>query len=220
LQTDENIRTIVLSGAGKAFCAGGDVSFLKVINSMTPCGVQKLLEDLFHKVSMVARLEKPVIAALHGYVLGAGFSLALLCDIRLAAEGTRFGAEFPMMGIAPEIGYTHTLPALVGLGKALELTLTARRIDAVEAEKIGVISRIVPEEKLLEEALGLARHLAGMPPLALQWIKKTLRQGAEGSLQASLALEAQINSLCYASEDHKEAASAFMEKRKPVFKGR
>jgi len=168
----------------------------------------------------VARLEKPVIAALHGYVLGAGFSLALLCDIRLAAEGTRFGAEFPMMGIAPEIGYTHTLPALVGLGKALELTLTARRIDAVEAEKIGVISRIVPEKKLLEEALGLARHLAGMPPLALQWIKKTLRQGAEGSLQASLALEAQINSLCYASEDHKEAASAFMEKRKPVFKGR
>jgi enoyl-CoA hydratase/carnithine racemase len=220
LDEDRNIRAVVLSGAGKSFCAGGDVSFLKVISSLDGFGIEKLLEELFYKLTVVVRMEKPVIAALHGFVLGAGFNLSLLCDIRMAARTARFGAEFPMMGIIPELGGTYMLPALVGLGKALELVLTARRFDALEAEKTGLVNRVVPDEQLIPEALSMAHHLAGLPPLAVKWSKKALRQGAAGTLTESLSLEAQINALCYQTGDHKEATSAFLEKRKPVFKGR
>jgi len=220
VEKDEDVRVILLSGAGKAFCAGGDVSFLNDINRMAPSAIPGLLNDIFFKLGVVARLDKPVIAALHGYALGAGLALALLCDIRIAGEKTKFGAEFPVMGLVPELGITRTLPALIGLGNALELSLAARRIDASEALRIGLISRIVPEETIQEEAMAMALHVAQLPPLAIKWTKKALRRGAEGTLEDSFQLESQLNALCYASEDHREATSAFFENRKPVFKGR
>jgi enoyl-CoA hydratase/carnithine racemase len=220
LGNDEQLRVILLSGEGKAFCAGGDVNLLKEISKMSPSGVEGYLDELFFKLAEVARVRRPVIAAVHGYALGAGFALSLLCDIRIAAEKTQFGAEFPKMGIVPELGITHTLPALVGMGKALELTLTARRFDASEASSIGLVSRVVGEGELMEEALSMARQLAELPPLALTWSKHAIRKGSESSLNESIRLESQLNSLCYTSEDHREAASAFFEKRKPVFTGR
>jgi enoyl-CoA hydratase/carnithine racemase len=220
LGNDEELRVILLSGAGKAFCAGGDVTLLKEISTLTSSGVEGYLDELFFKLAEVARVRRPVIAALHGYTLGAGFALSLLCDIRIAAERTQFGAEFPKMGIGPELGITYTLPALVGLGKALELTLTARRFDASEALNIGLVSRVVGENELMEEALSMARHLAELPPLALRHSKYAIRKGSESSLNESIRLESQLNSLCYTSDDHREAASAFFEKRKPVFSGR
>lgn len=217
---DERLRVILLSGAGKAFCAGGDISFLNDISRMSPDEIESFLNELFFKLGEVARIQKPVIGALHGYVLGAGFALSLLCDIRMAAEKTQFGAEFPKMGLVPELGITYTLPALVGMGKALELSLTARRFDASEALSIGLISRVVEEKDLVGEAVAMARHLAELPPLALTWTKHAVRKGAESALEESFRLEGQLNRLCYTSEDHREAASAFFEKRKPVFSGR
>lgn len=220
LNKDGDVSVIVLSGSGTAFCAGGDISFLQLINSQTPFGTRHLLDSLFQKISVVARVEKPVVGALHGFVLGAGFSLSLLCDMRLASEKTIFGAEFPLMGIIPELGGTYTLPATVGLAKAMEIVLEGRRFDAVEAERIGLINRTVPDEKLIDEALELAGHIASLPPLAVGMSKVAIRKGATGCLDESLIFEAQVNALCYQTEDHKEAATAFLEKRKPIFKGR
>jgi 2-(1,2-epoxy-1,2-dihydrophenyl)acetyl-CoA isomerase len=220
LRDDAQARVIVLSGSGRAFCAGGDVSFLKLINSQSQTGIRALLRDLFHKLTAITRVEKPVVGALHGVAVGAGFSLALLCDLRLAAEDTKFGAEFPMMGIIPEVGCSHILPNLVGLGKAMELVLTAQRFDAPEAQRIGVVNRVFPADKLMEEAMALAHRLVKLPPLALGLSKMALRKGVVSSLEESLHFEANINALCYQTEDHKEAASAFLEKRKPLFKGR
>jgi 2-(1,2-epoxy-1,2-dihydrophenyl)acetyl-CoA isomerase len=138
----------------------------------------------------------------------------------MAAAKTQFGAEFPKMGLVPELGITYTLPALVGMGKALELSLTARRFDASEAQSIGLISRVVEEEELMEEAMTMARGMAELPPLALSGTKHAVRRGSESSLEESFRLESQLNRLCYKTEDHREAASAFFEKRKPVFSGR
>jgi len=220
LDRDEQVRVILLSGAGKAFCAGGDIGFLNYINQMSPSEIQKVIYELFFKLAVVTRVRQPVLAVLHGYVLGAGLGLSLLCDIRLASENAKFGAEFPSMGIIPELGLTYTLPALVGLGKALELALSARRFNAEEALNIGLISRMVREEKLFDESMIMARQMAQLPPLALRWTKSALRRGAESTLAESFERESQVNGMCFASEDHREAASAFLEKRKPVFKGR
>ena len=221
-ELDENpdVRTIIISGAGKAFCAGGDVSFLQVINSKSQTEIRGFLHDLFQRVSLPARMEKPVIAALHGYVMGAGFSLALCCDLRLAARNTILGAEFPKMGIIPEIGCTHLLPKLVGMGRAKELILSARRIDAEEALRIGLVNRVVSEDFLIKEAFDLARKIADLPPLAISWSKEALHRGAVVDLSETIKNEADINALCYGSGDHKEATAAFREKRKPVFTGK
>lgn len=220
LDQADDVRVILLTGAGKAFCAGGDISFLNEINRMATHDIPGFLADIFFKLGVVTRVSKPVVAALHGYVLGAGLGLALLCDIRLAGEKTQLGPEFPLMGLVPELGMTHTLPALVGLGRALELTLTARRIDASEALGIGLISKVAPEERLYEESMAIAQHLAQLPPLAVRWTKKAVRRGAETGLEEGFQLESHVNTVCYVSEDHKEAASAFFEKRKPLFRGR
>lgn len=219
LGNDQNVRVAVLSGAGRTFCAGGDVSFLKIISSQSHTDTRQLLGDLFRKLTFLTRVEKPIIGALHGFVLGAGFGLSLLCDLRVAAESTKFGAEFPMMGIIPELGFTHMFPRLVGLGKAMDLVLTARRFDAAEAEKMGVLNKVVADDKLMDEAMDLAHHIANLPPLAVGLSKIALRKGVASTMEESIQVEANINALCYHTDDHKEAANAFLEKRKPVFKG-
>jgi enoyl-CoA hydratase/carnithine racemase len=219
LETDQEARVVLLSGTGRAFCAGGDVSFLKVISGLSHAGTRSFLKQLFHKLTVLTRVEKPVVCALHGYVLGAGLGLSLLCDLRVAAESTTFGAEFVNMGIIPEIGFTHIFPSLIGLGKAMELTMTGRRFDAKEAEKVGVVTRVFSDDTLMEEVMKLADRMAALPPLALGWTKMALRKGMSSSLEESIEREAHINALCYQSEDHKEATRAFLEKRKPIFKG-
>ena len=217
---DPEVRAVVLSGAGRAFCAGGDVSLLQEVNRRPPAGIQELLLDLFSKLSVPARMQKPVIAAVHGFALGAGFSLALLCDIRLAARKTTFGVEFAKMGIAPEVGLSFVLPRLIGTAKAFELILSARRFDAAEAAKMGLVNQVVEEERLLEQALRQAQQLAALPPLAVGLSKAALQRGLGGDLESSIGLEIDMNSRCYSSEDHREAVRAFLDKRKPVFKGR
>jgi len=219
LSKDKDIRVIILSGANQAFCSGGDVTFLQVINSKSQTEIQSFLLELFQKISIVAKIEKPVIGALHGFVMGVGFSLALLCDIRLAAMTTKFRPEFPQMGIIPEVGLTHILPSLVGLGKAMEMIITGRRFDSVEAERLGIVNKITPDEKILDEAMALAKKIAGLPPLAVGMSKTALRRGAAGTLDESIESEASLNAFCYRTQDHKEATTAFFEKRKPIIRG-
>lgn len=219
LAADKEVRVIILSGVGRAFCAGGDISFLKIINSKSHIEIRSFLVELFNKLTIVSTIEKPVIGALHGFVMGAGFSLSLLCDMRLAAQTTTFGAEFPQMGLIPEVGCTYNLPSLVGLGKAMELIITARRFKADEAEQIGIVNKVVADEDLISETMSLARQIASLPPLAVGLGKAAIRRGAIGSFDESIAHEATINAFCYKTEDHKEATSAFFEKRKPVIKG-
>ncbi len=220
IDKNQEVRAVVLSGKGRAFCAGGDVSFLKAISKQSHLETRNHLNDLFDKLTFLTRVRKPIIGALHGYALGAGFGLSLLCDMRIAAESTTFGAEFPMMGIIPEIGCSHMLPLLAGLGRAMELVLTARRFNALEAERIGLVNSVVNDDTVLDTAFDLARRICGLPPLAVGLSKAALRQGAVSTLQDSVAFEANINAFCYKTEDHKEAASAFLEKRKPAFTGR
>jgi len=220
LNESGRVRAIVLSGTGKAFCVGGDVSFLQVINSKSPFESRQLLASLFQKSAVLARVKPPVIGALHGFVLGAGFSLALLCDLRLAAENTVFGAEFPKMGIIPELGCTHTLAATVGLSKAMEIALTGKRFDAHEASTIGLVNGVSKDEELVSDALALAGTIAELPPLAVGMTKLAIRKGSTGTLEESLEFESYANAVCYQTADHKEAAAAFLEKRKPVFQGR
>lgn len=220
LEKDQNTNAIVLSGSGSGFCTGGDVSFLEVISRQSNVETRKHLTGLFHKMTVTTRMEKPIIAALHGYVLGAGLALSLLCDIRIAAKNTKFGAQFLMMGIIPEIGFTHIFPSMVGLGRAMELVLTARKFDAEEAAQLGLINSITADDEVMDKAMEMAHHVAGLPPLAVGLCKTALKHGISGSLEESLRFEADINAICYKTEDHKEATSAFMEKRKPLFKGR
>ena len=218
IKNNDEIFVVVITGSGeKAFVAGADIAELNKLDVISAKEFSEKGNRIFREIET---LGKPVIAALHGYALGAGLALSLLCDIRLAAENTKLGAGFPAMGLVPELGMTYTLPELVGIGRALELSLTANRFDAAEALRIGLINKVLQEEKLLEEALAMARQMAQLPPLALKWTKKAIRCGAEGNLEDSFRLESHMNALCYSSEDHKEATSAFFEKRKPIFKGK
>lgn len=220
LDKDPQIRVIILSGSGKGFCAGGDVSFLQFFSEQSETGLRKILIELFERLSIVRRLETPVIGAVHGVALGAGFSLALLCDVRIAAQDTKFGAEYAYMGIIPEIGCTHTLPNMVGTAKAMEIVLTGRKFDANEAERIGLVNKVVPNDKLLDEAMAWAKKIAALPPIAVSITKSAMYKGAVSSFEESVQSESNLNALCYQTEDHKEAATAFLEKRKPSFKGR
>jgi 2-(1,2-epoxy-1,2-dihydrophenyl)acetyl-CoA isomerase len=220
MDRDPDVRAIVLGGAGRGFCAGGDVSFLKIINAKSFDDVGPFLRELFGKLTIVTRVKKPVIGALHGFVLGAGFGIALMCDVRIAARNTTFGAEFAAMGIAPELGVTHILPNLVGLGRALDLVLTARRFKAEEALTLGIVNKMVEDGHLADEAMAVAERMAALPPVALGSAKEALRKSMTSDMAGAMALEAELNARCYKTEDHAEAVAAFMEKRKPVFKGR
>lgn len=217
---DEEVKAVVLSGEGRAFCSGGDISFLQVISKMTASEVRSLVYDVQRKLGSIAYIEKPVIASIHGFALGAGLSLALLCDIRIATENTLLGMEFIKIGIIPELGAKHFLPHLVGVGKGLELAMTGDRINGKEAERIGLINRAVPEDQLGPVTLELAKKISNLAPIAVQLVKRSFKGDFLRDLDAAFEYEADLNSICYLTEDFREAAQAFMEKRKPVFKGR
>jgi enoyl-CoA hydratase/carnithine racemase len=217
---DEEVKVIILSGEGRAFCSGGDISFLQVISKMAAPEVRSFVYDVERKLGKIAYIDKPVIASIHGFALGAGLSLALLCDICIATENALLGMEFIKIGIIPELGVKHLLPRLLGVNKAMEMVLTGDRINGKEGERIGLINRAVPEGQLEAVTLELAKKLVGLAPIAVQLAKKSLKGDILQGLDAAFEYEADLNSICYLTEDFREAAQAFMEKRKPVFKGR
>ena len=220
INQDDEVRVVILSGEGRAFCSGGDISFLQVISKMTASEVRNFVYQVQRKLGSIAYIEKPVIASIHGFALGAGLSLALLCDIRIATENALLGMEFVKMGIIPELGAKHFLPRIVGLGKGLELAITGDRINGKEAERIGLINRAVSEDQLSPVTLELAKKISSLAPIAVRLLKQSFKGDFLRDLDAAFEYEADLNAICYLTEDFGEAAKAFKEKRKPVFKGK
>jgi 2-(1,2-epoxy-1,2-dihydrophenyl)acetyl-CoA isomerase len=219
VRKDDDIRVLIMTGAGRAFCAGGDVSTKgsgKTYQELS----QRWSRFLIGPVAMSLRnLEKPTIAAINGAAVGAGVSLFLACDIAIASENARFGLAFVKVGLVPDAGATYFLPRKVGIAKAIELMCTGDMIDAKEAERIGLVSRVVPHDKLMEEVKKLAEKLAKGPPIAIGLIKRATYKSLDNNLEQQIDFEDFAQSLCFKTEDHKEGARSFMEKREANFKG-
>lgn len=218
--TDETVGCVVLTGAGRGFCAGGDV---KAMAQSQDAGWEQRHAYLqkVHKVPrLLHTLPKVVIAAVNGPCFGAGFSLALACDLRIAGRSARFGTAFAKVGLAGDHGGSWTLTRLVGPARARELFLLAEELDAAAALAQGIVNRVCDDADLAEQALALARRLADGPRVALGYIKQNLLAAETESLQAVLDLEALHQAKAGFTEDHHEARQAFVEKRAPVFRGR
>jgi len=219
IEKDKSIKVAVITGAGdKAFCAGAD---LTVFKEATPIEIEEHASSLGQQLfNDIENLRVPVIAMVNGYSFGGGCELAMACDIRIASENARLGQTEINVGLMPGGGGTQRLPRLVGWGKAKELMYTGRIIDAAEAEKIGLVDKVVPRDKLEETVMELAKTIAGKSPIIISLIKKAVNRGMYTDLAAALDYEKDNFSLCFATEDHKEGITAFLEKRKAEFKGR
>ena len=207
---------IVITGNEKAFAAGADIGVMKDYSYMDAFMADYITRDWEH----IRRIRKPVIAAVSGYALGGGNELAMMCDIVIAAENARFGQPEINLGIMPGAGGTQRLPRAVGKAKAMDLCLTARMMDAQEAERAGLVSRIVPLDKLMEEAMAVAEKIASYSlPIAMQ-IKESINRAYESSLSEGILFERRLFHSQFAFADQKEGMAAFLEKRKPSFKNR
>jgi 2-(1,2-epoxy-1,2-dihydrophenyl)acetyl-CoA isomerase len=217
---DPEVKVLILTGAGRAFCFGADVS--EFSRQIEPGNFAPAL--LLQKVQEIIRLligtPKPIIAALNGFATGLGLDLALACDLRIAAERAKLAEAFISMGLVPDGGGTFFLPRLVGLAKAAEMIFTGEPLSATEAERIGLLNRVVPTEELPKAIDILADKLIKSPSLALGLAKQALWKNIQGSLASALREEARNQKVCLASEDHREAVRAFLEKRDPVFRGK
>jgi 2-(1,2-epoxy-1,2-dihydrophenyl)acetyl-CoA isomerase len=218
--TDETVGAIILTGAGRGFCAGGDV---KAMAASSPLPFEVYLERLRSKqqvVPLMRRCPKPVIGAINGAAFGAGLGIALACDLRLAGQSARFGAAFAGVGLSGDFGGTYHLTQLIGPARAREFYMLGEPMDAAAAAALGVVTRVVEDAVLQEEAMALAQRLAAGPRAALGFMKRNLLAAETSSLQEVLDLEALHQTRSAMTEDHHEARRAFVEKRKPVFKGR
>jgi enoyl-CoA hydratase len=219
LAADDEVRAVIVTGAGdKAFVSGADIGMLQGLK-----GPHEAIANSRRGQAMTLKVEnlrKPVIAALNGYALGGGLELAMACDIRLASETARVGQPEINLGISPGYGGTQRLSRLVGKGMAKLMIFTGDMIDAQEALRIGLVQKVVPQAELLGEAKGLAAKLAAKPPLTLSACKEAINLGLEVDLERGLATESLEFGALSATEDYHEGTSAFLEKRKPVFKGK
>jgi 2-(1,2-epoxy-1,2-dihydrophenyl)acetyl-CoA isomerase len=214
LASDHSVRAIVLSGAGRAFCAGGDLAELHA----DPTGAALALIGPMHEaIVLLAEMRAPVIASLHGAVAGAGMSLALACDFALAAEGTRFALGYVSIGTSSDLAGSWTLPRLVGLRKAMEIALLGERFDAAEALRLGLVNRVVPEAALQAETQALAQRLAQGPPLAIAQLKRLMHISFEHDLRGQLDAERAAFLRCAATHDFAEGVKAFRARRAPRF---
>ena len=233
LRFDEEpaVRVVVLTGAGTAFCAGGDVSGMgSGRRSSAPAeavpakrtfqdGVRELQRKQETLTLRLFDLSKPTIAALPGPAAGAGFSIALACDMRLAADSAFVTTAFANIGLSGDYGASWLLPQLVGVAKAKELFFTSRRVRADEGLALGIFNEVVPDADLVERTAELARTIANGPPVALRYMKENLNRSVGADLRTCLALEADRMSRSAQTQDHREAVAAFLAKRAPVFKG-
>ena len=217
---DPEIRSVVVTGRGSVFCAGGDVKEMaKVVASGKPePGVIRQSVRAFHAmIEALYNTEKPVIAAINGPAVGAGWSLALACDVRIASDRARFSFAFVHRGLTSDGGSTHLLQRAVGYAKAFELLTLGDLIDADEALRLGLVNKVVPHEQLIPAVDELAARYAAGPPDAMKMIKRALRLGASASLQDALENEATMQTLCMLGAEHAEGVAAFLEKRPPRF---
>lgn len=218
---DPQVRVVILTGAGSAFCAGGDV---KEMSRAFEQGIERPLKEKIAPVRdrivlALYEVSKPVIAAVNGAAAGAGMNIALAADIRIASTTALFAQSFVKRGVHPDFGGTYFLPRVVGMAMACELIFTGESIAAEKALSLGIVSRVVPPERLMETASQLAAKIAAGPPIAIQLAKRCLRQSANGGLREALDRETAAQNLCFDTEDAREGMRAFVEKRAPVFRG-
>lgn len=211
---DAEARALVLTGKGGSFAAGWDAALLGDIEALKQAGA---LGDPF---GCLAELPKPVICSLNGDAIGGGLALALAADIRISSDGAKFGLPESSAGMLPMAGATQRLSRLVGRGKALEMILTGESVGAEEALRIGLVSEVAPAGKLAERAQQIADRIAGRGPLALQYAKEAVSRGIDMSLEQALRFETDLTVILQTTEDRAEGVRAFLEKRKPEFKGR
>lgn len=215
-EADEGVRCLVLTGSEKAFAAGADIREMS-----DKSYAEMFTSDFFTKASRrIETFRKPIIAAVAGYALGGGCELAMLCDFVIAADTARFGQPEINLGVMPGIGGTQRLTRFVGKAKAMDMILTARMMDAAEAERAGLVSRVVPADKLMDEALAAAAKIAAHSPLAVMMNKELVQAAYETTLTTGVAMERRLFHSLFAFEDQKEGMAAFVDKRKPDFKGR
>ncbi len=222
-QADPGVRAFVITGAGDAFCSGGDLARRSKENEAppTPLDRKTRLQTGTHRVALaIEQFDKPLIAAVNGAAAGAGMDLALMCDMRFAGRSARFSEAYIRVGLIPGNGGCFFLPRILGTAKALELLWTAEWVGAEEAEKIGLVSRVIDDDKLLAETLAFAEKLADGPPIQQRLIKRLVYQSLQTDLRTSLEMVSSHMAVVQATEDYREAITAFKEKRKPKFHGR
>ncbi len=216
-EREAGVRCVVLTGAGRGFCSGQDLRDRAGVGEVS---YMDSLRRRYHPViQRLATMEKPVIAAVNGVAAGAGCSLALACDLRIASERASFIEIFARVGLIPDSGSTYFLPRLVGLGKAFELAYLAESVDAQEALRLGLVNRVLPHDGLLEETMVLARRLAAGPTKGYGLTKRGLRHALRASLEDALTYEAYLQQIASTTADHREGVTAFLEKRTPRFTG-
>jgi len=221
IQADASVRCLLLTGAGRGFCAGQDLSARQRNPGDPPPDLGLSLERNYNPLVRTLRgLPYPVVCAVNGVAAGAGSSLALACDIVLAAQSAKFIQSFAKVGLVPDSGATWALPRLVGMARATGLALLGESVTAAQAETWGLIWKCLPDDQLMDEARKMAAHFASQPTKGLSYIKRALNASAGNSLDQQLDLERDLQRLCSRTEDYREGVAAFLEKRTPKFEGR
>lgn len=216
---DDEVRAVVLRGEGRGFSAGADLAQIIEGSDGAPDLGEYLRETYSRLVTRITSIEKPVIASLHGPVYGAGLGVALACDLRVAAESAKFSVAFIKIGLMPDAGVSFFLPRIVGLGRAMEMSMLGDPVGAEEAHRIGLVNKLVSDDALAEETSALAGRLAALPTRALGKIKHSLYASFESDLATALETEAEGQTFCGYTNDHREGVAAFFEKREAKFMG-
>jgi enoyl-CoA hydratase/carnithine racemase len=215
---NDAVRVVIVTGAGTAFCSGGDIVEMKERLKNSPAQRKNELFNRIQRIPLALEdLDKPVLVAVNGVATGAGMDLALMGDIRYAARSARFAETYVKVGLVPGAGGTHFLPRIVGAAKALELFWTADFIDAAEAERIGLVNKVLPDAELMPFVRSVAAKIVQAPSLSVRFIKRAVQQGLRNDLRTNLDLISSHYAVVTAGADHREAVEAFIAKRKPVF---
>ena len=222
LRDNPGVRAIVLTGEGRGFSSGADLSeFGEPYSKGERPVLSVFLKGGYNKlIPLLAQMPKPLVAAINGVVAGAGLSLALVCDFRIASDGATFTTAWSKIGLVPDAGSSYLLPRTVGMAKAIELAMLSERVDALSALGIGLVHRVVPEESLMDEAVGLADRLARLPTVAMGLTRGLFNEASRLTLAEALDREARVQDEAAATQDHVEGVLAFLEKRDALFKGR
>lgn len=223
---DKEARVLIITGAGKAFCSGADIEYLMSLgeqHTLHQTTMEEMIRgdgNILTTVLKIRNLPKPVIAAVNGVAAGGGLALALACDIRLASEAARFNMIFTKRGVIPESGSTFTLPRLVGTARALEMIFTADTVSAAEADRIGMVNKVVPAGQLIKAAKQLAASMVENSPLAIGFSKAAIYRGmVESDIAAQMDYEAYVENVLFNTDDFKEGINSFLERRPAKFKG-
>ncbi|CAN5295010.1 enoyl-CoA hydratase-related protein [soil metagenome] len=220
LGADPAVRALILTGAGRGFCAGADVDYLReLVESRNDHDFEKLLRAGERVVKAIRRLDRPVLAAINGPAAGGGANLALACDLRIMADTASIGQTFARIGLHPDWGGTYFVPRLVGPSRALDLMWSGRMVGAEEALSIGLVNRVVPADRLWDEALAWARELAAAPPLVVARVKRAVYRSLDEDPETMLAVELESQLECFDSHDVRRGLAAFRAKERPRFEG-